>query len=95
MFRLLLLATSIAACGTPPPIATGVDAERSHVALAELQQGRSLLVEKCGGCHHTPLPSEHLRFDWPMKLREMAARANLDHAQRRAIETYLVAMAPR
>jgi cytochrome c5 len=96
MVRLALLGTLIAACaGTPPPLATGVDAERAHVALADLQQGRTFLVQKCGGCHHTPLPSEHFAAEWPKKLDEMSERARLDRNQRRAIEAYLVALAPR
>lgn len=96
MHRLVLLGALIAGCaGAPPPIATGVDAQRAHVALADLQQGRTLLVQKCGGCHHTPLPSEHVAADWPKKLDEMSDRAKLDVGQRRAIEAYLVAMAPR
>ena len=95
MIRLVLLGTLIAACAGTPPLATGVDADRVHVALADLQQGRTLLVQKCGGCHHTPLPSEHLATDWPKKLDEMSERAKLDRNQRRAIEAYLVAMAPR
>ena len=102
MFRTTLLpglatlAVAIGGCvGRPPPLVTGVDAERSHVALAELQEGRTQLVQKCSSCHTTPLPSEHTRFEWPKKLDEMSERAKLDSSQRRVIEEYLVAMAPR
>ena len=95
MYRLALLGMLIAGCAGAPPIATGADAERTHIALAELTQGRAMLVQKCGGCHRTPLPSEHTRHDWPGKLDEMAERARLDPAQRRSIEMYLVALAPR
>jgi nitrate/TMAO reductase-like tetraheme cytochrome c subunit len=78
-----------------PPLATGVDAERSHVALGELQAGRAQLVQRCSGCHATPMPSEHERAAWPKQLDEMSARANLDASSRRLIEEYLVAMSPR
>jgi cytochrome c5 len=73
--------------------ATALDAQRGNVALEQLTQGRGLLIEKCSACHHTPLPTEHLASDWPMRLDEMAARSNLDARQRRLIEQYLVVMA--
>ena len=95
MIRLALLGTLIAACAGTPPLATGADAQRAHVALADLQRGRTFLVQKCGGCPLTPLPNEHLAADWPKKLDEMSVRAKLDGNQRRAIEAYLVAMASR
>ena len=37
----------------------------------------------------------HFAAEWPKKLDEMSERARLDRGQRRAIEAYLVAMAPR
>ncbi len=95
--RKYLLLFALAACAprVPPP-ASASDAERAHVELAELQQGRSLLVQKCGNsCHTTPLPSQHTQLEWPHKLDEMSQRAGLDHAQRHLIEKYLVTMAPR
>jgi hypothetical protein len=76
-----------------PPLATTADAQRANIDLASLQQGRTLLLRKCGGCHRAPLPREHTAADWPGKLDEMSARANLDGPQRRAIEQYLVVMA--
>lgn len=76
-----------------PPVATSVDAERSHVAVAQLNEGRTLLVGKCGGCHRAPSPHEHTAFDWPKQLDEMAARSNLNAVERQKIEAYLVALA--
>ncbi len=89
----LLLAVVLAACGMEPPHATALDAQRSNVALDQLTRGRGLLIQKCSGCHHTPLPTEHLATDWPSKLDEMAARSSLDAQQRQLIEQYLVVMA--
>jgi hypothetical protein len=95
MKKLLVLA-ALAACRVAPPQATSVDAERAHIALAELQQGRTLLVQKCGNsCHVAPLPSQHSALEWPAKLDEMSARAGLDLGQRHLIEQYLVTMAAR
>nr|HEX4317850.1 hypothetical protein [Kofleriaceae bacterium] len=82
----------LAACAAPPPVATAADAARSGVALDQLSHGRQLLVAKCSGCHTTPVPVQHTASDWPVKIDEMAERSHLDGEQRRAIETYLVAM---
>ncbi len=95
--RKYLLLFALAACAprVPPP-ASASDAERAHVELAELQQGRTLLVQKCGNsCHTTPLPSEHTPAEWPAKLDEMSARSKLQPMQRALIEKYLVTMAAR
>ena len=90
---LVIIAISLAACvRSTPPTATAGDAARVHIELAELQQGRSLLVTKCGNCHRTPMPSEHAAAEWPEKLDEMSSRANLDATQRHLIEQYLVTM---
>jgi hypothetical protein len=94
MKRVLAL-VALAACApvAPPPVTVG-DADRAHVELAQLQEGRSLLVRKCGqSCHQTPMPSQHTAGEWPGKLDEMSARAGLDYKQRALIEQYLVTMA--
>ncbi|HWU91572.1 MAG TPA: hypothetical protein VN253_30100 [Kofleriaceae bacterium] len=99
MSRLGLLALVLALAGAAgcaqrlPPIATTDDARRANVELATLQEGRQLLLRKCGNCHRAPLPADHAAHEWPGKLDEMSARANLNPGQRRAIEQYLVAMA--
>lgn len=79
-----------------PPVATPRDADRGRVELAELQQGRTLLVQKCSGsCHRAPLPSDHSAAEWPEKLEEMAQRAALHGSEQKLIERYLVTMATR
>ncbi len=96
MTRVLAIVVLAGACRAAPPQATAIDAERAHVELAELQQGRKLLLSKCGGaCHAAPLPSVHSALEWPGKLDEMSARAGLELDQRRLIEQYLVVMAGR
>ncbi len=91
----LLLITFMLGCGGAPPVATVADAQRVHLELAELQQGRSLLVGKCSGCHRPPLPTDHSIAEWPGKLGEMSERAGLLGPQRHMIEEYLVTMAQR
>jgi cytochrome c5 len=97
MFRLVVLAVAVAlgACGMSPPKATPADAQRANVQLAELQDGRTLMVRKCGGCHAPPLPGEHAAGEWPGKLDEMADRSKLDPKQRYLIQQYFVVMASR
>lgn len=92
----LLIASAAAAC-TPrtPPMATANDAARANVELAELHEGRKLLLGKCAGCHKTPMPDEHSAGEWPKMIDEMADRSNLDLAQRALIQKYLVAMATK
>jgi len=97
MSRLAALALGLAAlagCARAlPPLATPADAQRANLDLASLQEGRTLLIRKCGSCHRAPLPGEHAATAWPSKLDEMSARASLDPFQRRSIEQYLVVMA--
>jgi cytochrome c5 len=87
-----LVIASLVACTAPPPIATESDAQRAHVALAELARGRVLLVSRCTGCHHTPLPADHPAADWPRYLDDMAERAHITPDERVAITSYLVAL---
>jgi len=91
------MAVANAGCSmSAPPAATPMIAERNHVQLAELNEGRGLLVDKCGnGCHVTPMPAEHTAREWPAMLDEMSARAHLGPRDRVLIERYLVAMATR
>jgi cytochrome c5 len=82
-------------CGGALPVATPVDAARSGVALAELQQGRSLVAAKCSSCHRTPQPDEHRSAEWPRMIDEMSRRAHIDGSERQAIQDYLITMATR
>jgi hypothetical protein len=93
---LVVALAALAGCARrSPPQVTAIDAERGNVELAELQQGRKLLLGKCAGCHKTPLPNDHTRAEWPTMIAEMAQRANLDPQQTRLIEKYLVVMNTR
>lgn len=85
----------LASCTYPPPQATAADAQRANVALAELTEGRALLIEKCtdSACHRTPLPQDHLAAEWPSQVSQMVERAKIDPRQQRLIAQYLVTMA--
>lgn len=82
-------------CRLSAPAATQADAQRANVLLADLAQGRAMMVRKCGNCHQPPMPSDHPASLWPAKLDEMGARAHLDARQRFLIQQYLVVMAQR
>lgn len=79
-----------------PPQATSADAERANVELAQLEQGRKLVVSRCGSrCHKPPMPGEHPAAAWPKALDEMAPRAHVTAMERDLIEQYLVTLASR
>lgn len=89
----LLLAAAVTGCGGALPVVTAGDAARAGVALAELQQGRSLVAAKCSSCHRTPQPAERKIDEWPRMIDEMSRRAHVDGGERQAIQAYLVTMA--
>lgn len=80
--------------GIPPP-ATEQDAIRVHISLAQLNQGRELLLHKCGACHDVPVPGQRDARDWPSQVALMAPKAGIDASQRSLVEQYLVTMAPK
>src|SRR5215475_14195046 len=91
----IVLAGLGAGCGGALPVATEGDAARAGVALAELQQGRSLVAARCSGCHRAPQPAERKIGEWPKLIDEMSRRAHVDGSERQAIQLYLVTMAAR
>lgn len=92
----LLLGVVLAGCGGGGlPLATAGDAARAGVQLADLEQGRSLVAAKCGGCHRPPQPTEHSSDSWPHMIDKMAKRSNLDGSQQQLMARYLVTMASR
>jgi cytochrome c553 len=95
MTRAALLAVLVTGCRVAPPMATLADAQRANVQLAELQDGRALVVRKCGNCHAPPVPKDHTAGEWPKQLDEMSVRANLDRKQRFLIQQYFVVMTER
>lgn len=90
-----LFAIGTIGCAKPPPVATAGDAARAQVALGELERGRTLLINKCGGCHRTPQPADLAPGAWPREVDRMAGRANVERGQQRLIELYLVTLAAR
>ncbi len=95
MKRALLVGVVLAGCRVTPPHATPADAQRGNVELAQLEEGRGMMIRKCGNCHRLPLPTDQTVSEWPAQLDDMAVRANLDPKQRFVIQQYLIVMATR
>ncbi|CAN5896715.1 hypothetical protein BH11MYX2_BH11MYX2_24050 [soil metagenome] len=87
--RAVVLLVLVAACGVPPPVVSAADAQRANVELAELQQGRQIVVTKCSGCHDAPLPSG----PWRKNIDEMSNKAKLSGGERRLLVQYMEVMA--
>lgn len=95
--RAVLLATALAACGgasLPQPTAADASRGAAHfpdLTLAELEQGRSLYVSRCGGCHTLKRPAELAPQQWDQEVTEMREKngVKLSDAEARAIVRYL------
>jgi hypothetical protein len=95
MKQIALLLVLAACSGRTAPHATAADAQRANVELAELEEGRTLLLRKCGGCHKTPIPNDYSPAEWPKQVDDMAPKAKLDARQHALIEQYLITMSTK
>jgi len=95
------LSAALAACGSSPfPQPTGADARRgnahfANLTLAELQQGRTLYVSRCGSCHALKPPAELQPEQWQAEVTEMREKngVKLSDAEAQAIVRYLTVAA--
>ena len=78
-----------------PPLnqadADRLSARGQPVTLSELQDGRSLYVGRCAGCHRLPRPDAYLPDRWAGFVDEMSARAKLTAPEARAVLHYVLA----
>jgi cytochrome c5 len=49
----------------------------ANATLAELQQGRTIYINKCGSCHGLYSPDSYSSSRWKSIMVDMAAKANL------------------
>jgi mono/diheme cytochrome c family protein len=88
-------------CASLTPAApTEADARRAAtqwpgVTIAQLQEGRSLYLSRCSGCHQPLDPSQIRPDDWPHKVAEMRDRAHLKPDEESLIVRYLMTVASR
>jgi mono/diheme cytochrome c family protein len=93
-FALCFLFLLVSCVGTNPPVVTPAMARASSsptVAMAQLQQGRTLFGSRCIECHTLPPITAHTASEWPHLINEMAARANLKPNEREAVLAYVLA----
>jgi mono/diheme cytochrome c family protein len=57
--------------------------------LAQLQQGHSLFVGRCGSCHGLPSPDAYSASNWTSILANMAPRAGLSSAETALVSKYV------
>lgn len=91
-----LIAAGCAAFAPIAPPLHQADADRlsargQAVTLSELQDGRSLYVGRCAGCHRLPRPDAYLPDRWAGFVDEMSARAKLTAPEARAVLHYVLA----
>lgn len=97
----VVLAGALAACGGSPfPEPVAADTARAtplfpDVTLAELRQGRSLYLSRCGGCHALKRPQELPPEQWRVEVDEMRSKngVKLSDAEAQAIVRYLAVAA--
>lgn len=64
-------------------------AEQEEVSLESLNQGRRLLLQRCGNCHAVPEPWVTNSPQWPEVFASMSEEAELTPEEQKLIETYL------
>lgn len=84
------LLITIAGCSAALYVPTEEDASGTETR-AELLQGRSLYVEKCGSCHGLHLPEHFSPASWEESLGEMRPRARITESDSTLILRYLLA----
>lgn len=57
--------------------------------LADLNTGRQLYINKCGGCHTLILPEKHTAGQWAEWMTKMEHRAGATSAESELILKYL------
>jgi hypothetical protein len=69
---------------------TAARARWPDTSRATLEQGRSLYVRRCSGCHNLYVPSDYPASAWPEIVEEMSEKAKLDRDERDQVLRYLI-----
>ena len=59
-------------------------------AAVHLDEGRSLYVTNCSGCHSLHSPLEHTEIEWTKLFDEMASKAHMTQQDSTSVLAYLV-----
>jgi len=70
---------------------TAALARQSGTSKAEIEQGYSVYMLKCGECHERKLPSQITDLRWHKVVPGMAWNAGLNATDEKALLSYLVA----
>ena len=86
----LLLAGCMSIETTVPPVATLTARGKNP---ASLEAGRHIYLESCTHCHRAEPVRDYAAAKWPGIIADMAGRAKLSAAQKRAVLDYVLAAA--
>ena len=94
------LALAIAGCVDPTPRPGPAhlqyaEAHEIRTTLAELQEGRGLVLRKCSGCHSAYRFKKGSPENWPAIMDSMAREAKLTPRQDSLIRNYLLVVSGR
>jgi len=90
-FRMAVLAVVVVTISCAPALCIPAkDNVASGSDLAELQAGRQLYVNKCGGCHNLLFPGKFTAEQCPAHVVSMEERSKITPDESRLIIKYLV-----
>ena len=97
---IVVLAALAAACATTivhPSLddVRWASARWPDATLESLEQGRSLYVRSCAGCHNLHPPTDYAPDRWPSVIAEMAPDAMVTTQEQELIARYLSAASAR
>jgi mono/diheme cytochrome c family protein len=92
---LFLLSSLLSGCTGALPAVTADTALLAQTlwpdaTQAQLEQGRSMYVARCGGCHALVPPARRSPDQWRSDVSEMAPKARLSQEESLAVLRYLV-----
>jgi len=88
MFILLFAVGLIAACGSALYVPSASEVT-SKANLEELNEGRVLYINKCGGCHTLFVPEKYSAKEWSGWVDKMEVKAKITASEKEKIIKYL------
>src|SRR4051812_34808766 len=91
----LLLGLSACTSPVPRPNASATRAARERwpgTTRVQLENGRSLFLARCSGCHNLPKPTDYSAQEWRPIVERMEPLAKLTNEQGELVLRYVVAI---